>query len=68
MFYIGLCKKHALNQKNMIEKAIQYLDSEFVEEYNNLTKYNKDASLNLLSDIIFEVKVNFVLNRFMVIN
>ena len=34
------------SQSKMIEKAIQYLDSEFVKEYKDITKYNKDVDLS----------------------
>lgn len=34
------------SQSNMIEKAIDYLDSEFVKEYKDLRKYNKDVDLS----------------------
>lgn len=30
----------------MISKALNYLDSEFIEEYKNITKYNKDVDLS----------------------
>ncbi|PNQ75480.1 alpha-2-macroglobulin [Hanstruepera neustonica] len=33
-------------ETSMITKAIQYLDSEFIEEYKDLTKYNKDVDLS----------------------
>ncbi|TJY37154.1 alpha-2-macroglobulin family protein [Pontimicrobium aquaticum] len=33
-------------ESNMIQKAIQYLDSEFVKEYKDITKYNKDVDLS----------------------
>ena len=32
--------------KSMVQSALGYLDSEFVKEYNNLKKYNKDADMN----------------------
>lgn len=31
----------------MIKKALRYLDAEFVQEYNDIRKYNKDVDLNL---------------------
>mgnify|MGYP003636775729 CR=1 FL=1 len=31
---------------NMIKKAIKYLDAEFVKEYKNIRKYNKDVDLS----------------------
>jgi len=34
------------SQSNMIQKAIRYLDSEFVKEYKNIRKYNKDVDLS----------------------
>ncbi|WP_425402516.1 alpha-2-macroglobulin family protein [Gelidibacter mesophilus] len=34
------------SSNEMIKKAITYLDSEFVQEYNDLRKYNKDADLS----------------------
>jgi uncharacterized protein YfaS (alpha-2-macroglobulin family) len=34
------------SQSNMIQKAIRYLDSEFVQEYKDITKYNKDVDLS----------------------
>ncbi len=34
------------SQSNMIQKAIQYLDSEFIKEYKDITKYNKDVDLS----------------------
>jgi len=34
------------NSSKMITKAITYLDSEFIKEYNNLNKYNKDIDLS----------------------
>lgn len=33
-------------QPNMIQKAIQYLDAEFIKEYKDITKYNKDVDLS----------------------
>ena len=30
----------------MILKAINYLDSEFIKEYKDITKYNKDVDLS----------------------
>ncbi|PTL98644.1 MAG: alpha-2-macroglobulin, partial [Bacteroidetes bacterium] len=33
-------------EESMIEKAINYLDSEFVQEYIDITKYNKDVDLS----------------------
>lgn len=34
------------SEESMITKAINYLDSEFIEEYKDLTKYNKDVDLS----------------------
>ncbi|TXD82859.1 alpha-2-macroglobulin [Subsaximicrobium wynnwilliamsii] len=34
------------DQNAMIEKAIAYLDAEFVQEYKDIKKYDKDADLN----------------------
>ncbi|WP_230401621.1 alpha-2-macroglobulin family protein [Hanstruepera ponticola] len=34
------------SEESMITKAIHYLDSEFIEEYKDLTKYNKDVDLS----------------------
>ena len=34
------------NESSMIEKAIRYLDSEFVKEYKDIRKYNKDVDLS----------------------
>ncbi|WP_250432981.1 alpha-2-macroglobulin family protein [Hanstruepera flava] len=34
------------SEASMIKKAIRYLDTEFVEEYKDLTKYNKDVDLS----------------------
>ncbi len=34
------------SKKNMIEKAINYLDGQFIKEYNDLTKYNAKANLD----------------------
>ncbi|GAA4238555.1 hypothetical protein GCM10022291_29470 [Postechiella marina] len=34
------------SETKMISKAIKYLDSEFIKEYKNLRKYNKDVDLN----------------------
>jgi len=34
------------SQSNMIQKAIQYLDAEFIKEYKDITKYNKDVDLS----------------------
>ena len=34
------------NESLMIEKAISYLDSEFVQEYKDIRKYNKDVDLS----------------------
>lgn len=33
------------DEESMIEKAIQYLDSEFVQEYKDIRKYDKDIDL-----------------------
>jgi uncharacterized protein YfaS (alpha-2-macroglobulin family) len=33
-------------EMSMIEKAIQYLDAEFVQEYKDIRQYNKDVDLN----------------------
>ncbi|WP_336126944.1 alpha-2-macroglobulin family protein [Mesoflavibacter sp. CH_XMU1422-2] len=49
------------DQKNMIEKAINYLDSEFVEEYNNLTKYNKDVDLS--KDHLSHMQIHYLYMR-----
>lgn len=49
------------DQKNMIEKAVQYLDSEFVEEYNNLTKYNKDVDLS--KDHLSHMQIHYLYMR-----
>ena len=45
----------------MIEKAIQYLDSEFVEEYNNLTKYNK--AVDLSKDHLSHMQIHYLYMR-----
>lgn len=37
------------DQKNMIKKAVQYLDDEFVEEYERMKKYSTDLSKDNLS-------------------
>ncbi|WP_347922633.1 carboxypeptidase-like regulatory domain-containing protein [Pontimicrobium sp. SW4] len=34
------------SQPNMIQKAIQYLDAEFIKEYKDIRKYNKDVDLS----------------------
>ena len=34
------------NESSMIEKAIGYLDSEFIKEYKDIRKYNKDVELS----------------------
>ncbi|MCK0177745.1 MG2 domain-containing protein [Flavobacteriaceae bacterium S0862] len=34
------------NESSMIEKAIGYLDSEFIKEYKDIRKYNKDVDLS----------------------
>ncbi|MEZ4795761.1 MAG: MG2 domain-containing protein [Flavobacteriaceae bacterium] len=34
------------SQPNIIQKAIQYLDAQFVKEYKDITKYNKDVDLS----------------------
>ena len=36
----------AVEESQMIKKAINYLDSEFVQEYRDIRKYNKDVDLN----------------------
>jgi len=33
-------------QDDIVKKAMYYLDTEFVKEYNDIKKYNKDADLN----------------------
>ena len=45
----------------MIKKAIQYLDSEFIEEYNNLTKYNKDVDLS--KDHLSHMQIHYLYMR-----
>ncbi len=45
----------------MIKKAIQYLDSEFVEEYNNLTKYNK--AIDLSKDHLSHMQIHYLYMR-----
>jgi len=34
------------SETSMINKAIKYLDLQFIKEYNDIRKYNKDANLN----------------------
>ena len=40
----GTSDEESHNQ--MIQKAIQYLDAQFIKEYNDITKYNKDVDLS----------------------
>ena len=49
------------SEASMIKKAIQYLDSEFVEEYNNLTKYNKDVDLS--KDHLSHMQIHYLYMR-----
>ncbi|WP_027880232.1 alpha-2-macroglobulin family protein [Mesoflavibacter zeaxanthinifaciens] len=49
------------SEESMIKKAIQYLDSEFVEEYNNLTKYNKDVDLS--KDHLSHMQIHYLYMR-----
>ncbi len=37
---------NASDESQMIEKAINYLDAEFVQEYKDIRKYNKDVDLS----------------------
>ena len=37
--------KEGSEESQMLEKAVRYLDSEFVQEYKDLRKYNKDVDL-----------------------
>ncbi len=39
-------KVEASDEKQMIEKTIRYLDAEFVQEYKDIRKYNKDVDLS----------------------
>jgi uncharacterized protein YfaS (alpha-2-macroglobulin family) len=43
---LGVTVKNDKDTQRMIQKAIQYLDSEFVKEYKNIKKYNKKADLS----------------------
>ncbi|WP_336065204.1 MG2 domain-containing protein [Mesoflavibacter sp. CH_XMU1404-2] len=49
------------SEESMIKKAIQYLDSEFVEEYNNLTKYNKNIDLS--KDHLSHMQIHYLYMR-----
>ncbi|MCP4054010.1 MAG: alpha-2-macroglobulin, partial [Mesoflavibacter sp.] len=49
------------SEASMIKKAIQYLDSEFVEEYNNLTKYNK--AVDLSKDHLSHMQIHYLYMR-----
>ena len=49
------------SEVSMIKKAINYLDSEFVEEYNNLTKYNKDVDLS--KDHLSHMQIHYLYMR-----
>jgi len=49
------------SEESMIKKAIQYLDSEFVEEYNNLTKYNKEVDLS--KDHLSHMQIHYLYMR-----
>ena len=49
------------SEASMIRKAIQYLDSEFIEEHNNLTKYNKDVDLS--KDHLSHMQIHYLYMR-----
>ncbi|MFY0713871.1 TonB-dependent receptor plug domain-containing protein [Seonamhaeicola sp. NFXS20] len=38
--------KYDSKESQMIKRAIKYLDTQFIKEYKDLTKYNKDVDLN----------------------
>jgi len=43
---VSLSAVEGASENRMIQKAIQYLDTEFVKEYKDVRKYNKDADLS----------------------
>ncbi|WP_223032939.1 alpha-2-macroglobulin family protein [Hanstruepera marina] len=49
------------SEASMINNAIHYLDSEFVEEYKDLTKYNKDVDLS--KDHLSHRQLNYLYMR-----
>lgn len=44
--HLNQLKVNTNESSKMISKAVTYLDSEFIKEYNDIRKYNKDVDLN----------------------
>ncbi|MBR9914132.1 MAG: alpha-2-macroglobulin [Algicola sp.] len=49
------------DHKQMIDKAIHYLDSEFIEDYKNLKKYNKEIDLS--KDHLSYIQLHYLYTR-----
>jgi len=49
------------NEKSMVDKALNYLDAEFVQEYKDIRKYDKDADLN--TDRLSYTQLHFLYMR-----
>ncbi len=53
--------KRSDEESQMIRNAIQYLDSEFIQEYKNIKKYNKDADLS--KDHLSHTQLHYLYTR-----
>ncbi len=51
------------NAKNMIQKAIQYLDQEFVTEYNKLKKYCTQNNIDITKDHLSHTQIHYLYMR-----
>ncbi|WP_034061970.1 alpha-2-macroglobulin family protein [Lacinutrix jangbogonensis] len=49
------------NEESMINKALRYLDAEFIKEYKDIRKYDKDADLN--SDRLSYTQLHYLYMR-----
>ncbi|WP_179376743.1 alpha-2-macroglobulin family protein [Winogradskyella wichelsiae] len=49
------------SEESMIQNALRYLDAEFIQEYKNIKKYNKDADLS--KDHLSQMQLHFLYTR-----
>ena len=49
------------SEESMIQNALRYLDAEFVQEYKNIKKYNKDADLS--KDHLSQMQLHYLYTR-----
>ncbi|WP_282032186.1 alpha-2-macroglobulin family protein [Winogradskyella eximia] len=49
------------SEESMIQNALRYLDAEFIQEYKNIRKYNKDADLS--KDHLSQMQLHYLYTR-----